>query len=75
MTETYTLQFDVIRCFDCGRFWALEKNSGMASGICPFCSISKNELLQRNLESERRRNAGLRGALTRMKLPPEQKWK
>ena len=27
MTETYTLQFDVIRCFDCGRFWALEKNS------------------------------------------------
>ena len=55
------------RCFECGRYWAYEKNMVTSNPKCPFCadiSIAKAYDTVKNYEKT---ISALRGVISRMK--------
>ena len=62
--HTNEINLDIHRCYDCGRFWALEQGW---PGDCPNCARrSQNEKLEES-DAKDRTIAALRGALTKAK--------
>lgn len=54
------------RCYDCGRFYAVESEVGQDC-ICPHCAGKKVEEYRREAEALRRSNNSIRGAMNRRK--------
>jgi hypothetical protein len=59
-----TITLDVERCFECGRFWAVERG---VLGRCPCCADDRASKLVDELAAAERVNRALRGALTKAK--------
>jgi predicted nucleic acid-binding Zn-ribbon protein len=52
------------RCYDCGRYWALES---AVSGECPKCASDRIKERYADLDAANRTIAALHGALTKAK--------
>jgi hypothetical protein len=64
INHSVTVQLDITRCYDCGRFWAIEQGY---RGDCPHCAKNKRSERFEALEHAERSIASLRGALTKAK--------
>jgi Zn finger protein HypA/HybF involved in hydrogenase expression len=64
MIHEVKVELEVNRCYECGRWWALEK--GMR-GQCPRCARAAVELAEEREMKAARGMATLRGALTKAK--------
>jgi hypothetical protein len=62
LDEKIKLQVD--RCYDCGRFWALEVT---VTGTCPRCAQQKVERAWDETKTAQRSASALRAALARDK--------
>jgi predicted RNA-binding Zn-ribbon protein involved in translation (DUF1610 family) len=58
------VELEINRCYDCGRWWALEKN---VRGQCPRCARADIERAEEREVKAQRGMATLRGALTKAK--------
>lgn len=57
---------DVHRCYDCGRYWALETYA-QNPGVCPACASARIEAAHAGRVKAERVANSLRGAVTRAK--------
>lgn len=58
------ITLEINRCYDCGRYWALEN---AVSGTCPKCAQDKIMRLLDDVARHERAVASVRGALTKAK--------
>ena len=56
------IDLEVKRCFDCGRYYAIEEQRGTTCPVCAHETLRKNYVEMSRLE---RSNRALRGALKR----------
>lgn len=59
-----TIILAVRRCYECGRFWALEK---AVEGSCPSCEARRRHMRMEEEDAKDRTIRSLRGAITKMK--------
>lgn len=64
LTHKPEIDLHVTRCFDCGRYWALEN---AVSGTCPKCAQGRIDRLIAESNKHDRAVASLRGSLTKAK--------
>ena len=66
MAIEYTINpavaIDIVRCYDCGRYWGFERGF---RGQCPICADRKIQRIVSEAERNERVVRSLRGALTR----------
>jgi hypothetical protein len=63
-THKPEIELTVTRCYDCGRYWALESAVG---GTCPKCAQDTIDRYVEEASKHDRAIASLRGALTKAK--------
>ncbi len=64
LTITPQLTLTVVRCFDCGRWYAVE---GARVSRCPYCAAADVSRAIDRQEAAERSAAATRGALSRLK--------
>lgn len=62
-----TLTLETHRCWECGRFWAIEKGFTINSGTCPHCARRDLDKAEADRATLERSNRALRGAIARMR--------
>lgn len=65
MTIQRNIDMEERRCWDCGRFYCVEKSAPGTN--CPYCAGRRDEERGIEMEAARRSMAALRGALTKAK--------
>ena len=67
MTETHTIEFQTLRCWGCGSFWAFEKARHSSAYTCPRCNHDRiKELVDISIRQQRSIRA-LRGVISKLK--------
>jgi hypothetical protein len=64
IATTQEVILDMSRCYDCGRWWAIERGF---TGVCPKCASDKIDRVYREQERLGRVVQSLRGVVTRAK--------
>jgi hypothetical protein len=59
-----TIEMEERRCYECGRFWMLERG---LSGRCPHCAENKADDRHAELEVAHRTISALRGTITKLR--------